>query len=247
MLCGRITRLLAAMSLLMASASATQAGMIFPHGTHMGNTVSFVDVTEDNDSTQAHYGAFETIGDTLTFDPINFGVQDNDLVLSELLDSELQMMIVAKPGYALDTISFSEAGDYKIITEGIVSASVPYFWEISEVDGVAVTGVTGSGIPLFSDSIVSGLATGLWNIGFSVDLNVQLAAYEASNGDLGEYVTKATLNFDNNLAADGMNGGTAFIKKKTFGGVTVTSSVPEPASLGGLLLGMMAMLSTRRR
>lgn len=243
--CGRITRLLAAWSMLMATAGVTNAGMIYHHGTHSGSTVTFADVTEDNDSTQAHYGSFDTIIDTLTFDPISFGVQDNDLVSSELLDSELMTMIVAHDGFALDTLSFGEVGDYTIVTEGSVGVSLAYFWEINEVDGNTITPITGSGIEPFSAATTG---SGLWDVSFVIDLPSELADFETENGvELGSFITKATLRFDNTLSADGLNGGTAFIKKKTFDGIAVTTMVPEPGTLSGLLLGLCGIAFTRRR
>lgn len=235
-----ITVLAATLCLLISSSSP--AAITFNHGTFSGDSVTFVDVTEDNGGSQTHFEDFETIIDMLAFDPVNFGVQDNDPASSDLLDSELDMMIEAHDGFAIDTVSFSESGDYTIVTEGIVGASVPYFWEINQVDGVAILPITGSGIDSFSSSTPG---TGIWSLDFAIDLTAELAAHEAINGEVGDFITKATVVFDNGVSADGTNGGTAFIKKKRIGGLTVTV-VPEPGTLVGLIVGVVAIAMRRR-
>ena len=60
--------------------------------------------------------------------------------------------------------------------------------------------------------------------------------------------TKINVTVDNTLSANSINGTSAFIKKKDFDGITVTSNVPEPtAALLALLAAAGSSMANRRR
>ena len=241
----RIPRLFAAllaMPILFAAFSASAQN----NGTFVGDTVTFVDVTESNLLSGPLYGSFGVINDTLLFDPNGFGVQVVPGAGSSFIDSELEMMITANAGYALSTISFSEEGDYTLAGNGSVSAALPFFWEILEVDGVAINPISGSGQTSFSTS--SATTGGLWSLDFNIDIDQQLAFAENSLGEIGAGVTKVNLRFDNSLTATADNGSSvAFIKKKQLGGLDVgtVELVPEPSSAIALMLGLFGLALRR--
>ena len=218
------------------------------NGTFVGDTVTFVDVTENNLLPDSLYGGFSVFSDTLLFDPNGFGVQVVPGSGSSLIDSELEMMITANAGYAITTVDFSEAGDYTIAGNGSVSVALPYFWEIVEVDGVTIAPISGSGQTSFSTSAAT--TGGLWNLDFSLDIDEQLTLAEATLGSIGTGVTKINLRFDNNLTATADNGSSvAFIKKKQIHGLDVgtTELVPEPNSAVTLVVGLMGLAMRRRK
>lgn len=241
----RILAALAASTLLSFAAHANAAMM--NHGDFVADTVTFVDVTENNIETNLFYDDFSSVGDTLLFDPNGFAVQVSPGPGSSLLDSELEMMISANDGYALTSLQFDEAGDYTLSGDGSINASIPYFWEIVEVDGVAVAPITGSG----QTSFVAGVSgTGIiWGLDFDINIDHQLTIAEATMGEIGTGVTKLNLRFDNSLTATANNASSvAFIKKKQVGGITVNTHelVPEPNSLGMILLGLAGLMIKRR-
>lgn len=243
----RIPRAIAtllALPILFAAYSANAQN----NGTFVGNTVTFVDVTENNLLSTQLYGGFSVFNDTLLFDPNSFGVQVVPGAGSSFIDSELEMMITANDGYAITTVDFSEEGDYTLVGDSNVSVALPYFWEIIEVDGNAIAPISGSGQTSFTTSATA--TGGLWALDFSLDIDQQLTNAEVSLGDLGVGVTKINLRFDNSLTATADNGtSVAFIKKKQVHGLDVGSTelIPEPSSAITLMLGLFGLALRRRK
>ena len=235
---------IAAVAFLTHAASSNAAIMNF--GTFVGDTATFVDVTEDNQDTTQHYGSVDVVDDTLLLDPIGFGAQISPGPGVDFIDSELEMMIVANAGFTLDAISYAEEGDYTVAGDAEVKVGLPYFWEIVEVDGNAIAPIGGNGQSSFSTTTPG---TGeIWELGFDIDLIGELAAAEAIHGEIGTTITKVNLRFDNALTADAADASSAaFIKKKQIDGLTVTTSVPEPSSLLGLLVGLGSLLCRQGR
>ncbi len=82
---------------------------------------------------------------------------------------------------------------------------------------------------------------GLWDVGFTVDLNDSLA-----NAGMSGTITKAVFRFDNSLTATADNDNSiAFIKKKQIDGVKIM--IPEPSGVLTLLVGLVGLLVRRRR
>lgn len=216
----------------------TQAAMM-NYGTFTSDTVDFIDVTEDNLETSLFYDVQGAVGDVLLIDPDGFAVQKNPGPGASFLDSELEMVIMAHDGEKIDFISLTEEGDYTVTGDARVDATMAYFWQILEVDNVAITPISGSGSTMFTTSTPG---TGeLWDLGFHVDLDAVLAGEGMTGG-----VTKASFRFDNSLVADAADDlSVAFIKKKQLGGVQVM--VPEPAGLLSACFGLLGLLGLRRR
>lgn len=232
-------KLLLATAICMLAASSSNASTM-NYGTFTGATVDFIDVTEDNLlPSSLLYDVQGTVGDILLIDPNSFGVQQNPGPGTNLVDSELQMMVAAHDGGSVDMISFHEEGDYTILGNGNVQASIAYFWDILEVDHSPISPVSGSGSTSFQST--TNTSGGLWDIGFNVDLNASLA-----DAGMSGTVTKVKFTFDNTLTASADDASSvAFIKKKQFGGVQI--SVPEPAGIFTGLIGMVGLLGLRRR
>jgi hypothetical protein len=239
----RFLAVVAAVAFLFPSAS-THAAMM-NYGTFVGDTVTFVDVTESNLDADLHYQSFSVPDDTLLFDPTGFGVQVSPGPGTGFIDSELEMMIVAHPGFGLISLSFAEEGDYTLAGRGEVAVGVPLFWEIVEVDGSMITPILGSGQ---ADFISTTEGTGeIWRVDFGLDLAIELATAEETRGEIGTHVTKMNLRFDNSLSAEADDDqSVAFIKKKQIEGLHVhTEPVPEPASLAMLVIGVCSLIWRR--
>jgi hypothetical protein len=233
-----LKQLLCVLTICVLTTAISPAAMM-NYGTFNADTVDFVDVTEDNLETGLHFTVTGTVGDVLLIDPVQFGARVDPGPGAGLIDSELEMMIVAKPGGSVDMISLDEEGDYTIVGEGEVEANVAYFWQILEVDHTPITPISGMGTDGFTTSDVG---TGdLWQINIDVDLSASLA-----DAGMSGTVTKAKFSFDNTLVATASNAESiAFIKKKQIGGVRVM--VPEPTSIFSAVLGLLGMLGLRRR
>ena len=244
----RISRLLAAIaaSPIMFLAVSANAAMM-NYGAFEGDTVTFVDVTEDNLGPSLLYGDFGVSTDTLLFDAAGFGALSPSPG-SDLIDSELQTMIVANEGYAIATIDYAEEGDYTLVGDAMIEAGLAYFWEIVEVDGEAIIPITGStGITFSSTSTGVGQ---LWEFSFAVDVEQLLTDAEVTEGEIGTNVTKMNLRFDNSLTAAAHDASSiAFVKKKQIIGLTVGSTefIPEPTTIYSFLVGLVCLAIRRRK
>lgn len=221
---------------------------IMNNGDFMSDDYIFMMVTENSDpEPDLHYGAIDTSGNTLLVDPVSFGVQAQNGPATEMLASTLSMMIVPKnAGGSVDTLVFFEEGDFSTNGDGMVDVSLPYTWEIVEVDGNPVS----PAISVSGNGTYTPLANGLWSGAFDIDFDGSLSAIEKERStEYGDRITKVNFSFTNKLTAEIGDDPTnlAFIKKKNvLGGIAVT--VPEPS---GIMLGIwisgVLMLFTRRR
>ena len=239
----RVFAAVAAVAYFSHTASTDAAMMNF--GTFVGDTATFVDVTENNLDADLHYGSVSVLNDTLLLDPTGFGVQVSPGPGSFLIDSELEMMILAQPGFTLDSISYAEEGDYTVVGDAEVSVGLPYFWEIIEVDGVLIAPISGNGQSDFS-TMTAGTGQ-IWRLEFGIDLAAELAAAEQTDGEIGTTINKVNLRFNNVLTATANSQtSVAFIKKKQIEGLAVNTSVPEPSSFLVLLIGLGSLLCRQR-
>ena len=151
------------------------------------------------------------------------------------------MMIMAHPGSSIESILFTEFGDYFLGGDATVTASLNWFLHIP---GVGTVGGTES----FVDTQSSGLTSDTWSLGLDIDLvNGTVNGSPLVDLTTGQPITipddlnKVTFEFDNSLLASAVGPvDTAFIAKKSSNGVQVhTDCVPEPSALG---LALMAML-----
>lgn len=227
---------------------ASVASAAINYGNFLGTTVDYLNVTENSTTDSgALFGTPTLAGDSLVFNPVSFGASSINGAAPDLTDGTLTAAIVAKPGNFISKISISESGDYTVFGNGTaatkVTVSAPVFINILEVNGSPITPTILSGSltmsPSSSFALPGNVVGGIWTGSGTFDLDAHLAANSISGS-----ATKILLSLDNALLAQSEAGTVAFIKKKSFGGTSLTI-VPEPATLG--LLAGGAMLALRRR
>ena len=231
----------------------------------MGESVWFRNISENAKTPgdpEPLYGPPTASVNTLVFDPniFDFSASSND-PLVDTTDGALSLMIEAKDGSALTSLSLEEGGFVNLFTlSGDPFAAVSGLIKITinEIDGLAVTPIKLPGvIPIFSPSggdfqhsvdASSPLFSSAWTGTAEFDLAGQLVE-RGLNFDNG--VTKITIALDNFLlAAAGEVGSLASIDKKDFS-ITVDTDgdpkVPEPIGLALAGLGLAFILANRKR
>ena len=207
-------------------------------------------------------------GNTIDFDP-TFRA-DAEGPEAEIVDGQLNFMVVALGNNVIDNLQFSEAGDTTLAGinfggNSISSVTAKFFIDVIAVDGVSL------GVPLNiqaeMDFIPVGAtapppgstAGGQWSLnddgnGFtfatsfsgSLFVDINQALTDAGIDFIGG-ATKLNVAVDNTLTAIAQTAGyEAFIAKKDFDGLTVTSNVPEPTAVMLVLLGMTGTVLRRR-
>ncbi len=220
------------------------------YGDKIGADIIYRQVSEDSVTDPVPlYGNPAISGNALLFTPVNFGAFASNGSL-DLTDSTLTTMIEAKPSRVIKQIAFAEAGDYALIGSGTAATSAivraPYFVRIVEVNGAPITPI------LFTNSLTFTPSGGDYflpgdagsGITFTGSTLIDVDAILAAHGVTGE-ATKVYFSMDNQLTATSEQGTISFIKKKTADGVTITTLVPEPASLSALA-GVTLILRRRR-
>jgi hypothetical protein len=233
------------------------------YGTHMGDDVVYVNVSEDSGpSPLPLFGAPTVTGNSIDFSPLGFDATSSG-VGSQITDSNLSFMIVAKPGHRIEEVFFSEAGDTTQagnVAPGSMGTSTAVFasgvLDIQEVDFVGIDHIsvpfamtfTPSGGTYFLGT--DGGGGSIFHTIWTGSLTISVADILVANGYApSQGATKVTLDLDNTLVAVSESGTSAFIAKKDFGGITTTTrgEVPEPAAAVLLALGVAPAFAPRRR
>jgi len=224
------------------------------YGDFSGTTVMYAQVTEDSGTdTPPLFGAPTVSGDTLDFNPASFNSSSSGAFGTDITDGTLTLMIMALPGNFIDMVEFDEAGDFTLTgfsNDAFASVTATFFLDIEEVDGVSINPLNISTSMVFtpSDGDWSLSADGpgpLVNGSWSGSLDVDITQALIDNNipfDVG--ATKVSVTFDNTLTTLSEEGTSAFIAKKDVGGIGITVT-PEPASLGLLALGALAVMGRR--
>lgn len=228
------------------------------YGDFDGNTVIFQSIIEDSATDPSPlYGAPSLVGDTLDFNPTSFGSFSTGGA-ADITDGVLHGRITAKPGFHIESLSFSEFGDYTLVgPQGTSSTSASigqtFFVKVVEVDGIALgsdaftlvgqVSFTSDGdffLPDDAGTAVPWLGSG------NIDIAAGLAAQKAQfPGVYGDRVTGIEFSASNTLATTSEIGTAAFIQKQDVTLAVVT--VPEPAALSLLSIGVGTMMLRRRR
>lgn len=239
---------------------ANQANaFVMNYGDFPGATVTYLQVTESNDDVVAYFGSPDVIGDTLDFDPINFGASSSGAQGAQAKDGQLNFTVMGLGQNGITTLRIQEAGDFTITAlpgqTAVASVAATVNISITHANGVPLPAPcvsngrrlvftpTGSGGSPVGGSYASPLDNGT-AVPFAGLLDIDIAALLASCGQAG-LATKVEIALDNALTANSAGGGAAIIKKKDFGGVTIT--IPEPASMASFAAMFVAAFALRRR
>jgi hypothetical protein len=250
---------LALLVLQVSFASATPIN----RGSFVGTNVIYADVIEESATDPALvqpgplgglFGEPTVAGDSLDFNPKGFAATSSNGGIPDQTDSNLQFMVVAKPGKAVSSIAFTERGDTTLSGlsgDAFTSVSATIFVEISEVDGVptdinipsvSMLFTPSGGTYLLSADGVGPIYQTDWEGSAFIDIGPFLP--------FGANATKVSVSLDNTLVALSQTGTTAFIQKKDFDGVTITvetNDIPEPTSIALAVLCLSLMTTQRRR
>lgn len=228
----------------------------------MGDTVWYAGVSESNSAGVSRFGAPVSItGNSIDFDPQNFEASTSGPA-SEIVDSQLNFMVFALPNTVINNLQFSEAGDTSLFAfapdQAFTSVTASIFVEVLHIDGTPW-----GGTPInLNASMIFTPSNGDYQVGVDgapaineiwtgtviVDIDAGLTANGLVKGvdyDLG--ATKLGVAVDNTLTAGSSGSATAFIRKKDFDGLTVTTNVPEPTTMFLALVGLMPLGAMRRR
>lgn len=236
--------LLSALASLLIAPLA-QASLIHPDV--MGATVTFKNIEESSPSSDPLplYGQPGTNGDELIFPTTgNFSASSLDGNASDQTDGKLNLMIVAKPGFFLDSFTISEEGlvllDAPFGGDAFASVNAFGIAKVVEVSGVPVN------IPAINFFLSASPLGGQYQLSV-IGGSSYAAGWQASAlVGLPQNTTKVNLTLDNNLFASSTGQGTrAFIDKKAFE-IDVETSVPEPHTLLLGVAGILAFAGSRR-
>lgn len=225
-----------------------------------GDTVWYLNVEESNTEgsggddgmTASLFGSPTVLGDVIDFNPSDFSAQSEGGG-TDVTAGDLRFMVVAQPGKAISNLLYSEAGDTTIAgspstDETLTSVTSDVLIKVLEIDGspvgapinvlaqLAFTPSDGDYL-LNTDSGGGFFYQTTWSGGVAVDLYAELAAAGES---FVVGATKVNVTVSNTLTAVSIDGTSAFIKKKDFDSVTVTTNVPEPATGAILIAGLVA-------
>lgn len=261
-----------------ASADIMYTGpMIGPGGMSgwMGTDVWYAGVSESNDQGPGGvdaplFGAPSGVsGNSIDFNPTNFGAQVTSTggFVTEIVDSQLSFMVIAKQGKQIDNLLLTEAGDTTVAalpSSLLTSSSVTtfIFIDVVEIDGAPVVGppinltammtfspsggsydnATDGGQPYDQNGSAAVFASD-WSGVAAIDFPTELAAL----GITPRFgVTKINVTLDNTLTVTAIGGESSFIRKKDFDGFTITTNIPEPSTLVMLALAGAGLAARRR-
>jgi len=143
------------------------------------------------------------------------------------MDGKLDLLFTESSAIQLQSVQILEDGIWNTTPNGTVNVK----------GGLVVTNQGNSATNGNSFPAATFASGGLWTLTDNL------------TGNFGPATTSYKLSIDNTLIAEalaGQTGGSAYLAKKDFT-IIITTGVPEPASLGVLALGSLALISRRRK
>ena len=233
------------------------------YGSHVGNTVDYINVTEDTTTgdTQPLFGAPIFSADSIDFNPVGFDAAASGTGDSDTTGASLKFLIMSHAGKAITNISFSEAGDTTLggLGNDATSTSVVASGTltVSQVDGVAIAPIVAPIALTFSPSggtyglLSDGAGGPIFHTPWTGSLLVNVGQILTQAGVPFSFgASKVAIDLVNTLSATTQTGTAAVISKKDFGGISITVNIPEPTSLmlaGWSVFGFVGMAGRRRR
>jgi hypothetical protein len=251
----------AALLSLASFLTADHAALAAPinYGSHVGTTVSYIDVTEDSTTSDPTplFGAPVFSADSIDFNPIGFDAHAMGAGGNDVTGARLTFRVEANSGFAVRNINFSEAGDTTLAGAGTdataTAVTATGTMTISEVDGAAITPLvrpialtftpSGGGYGLATDGLGSSIFSQQWTGALFVDIS-QVLTQEGVPFTFG--ATNISFDLVNTLTASSESGTSSVINKHDFGGISITVNIPEPATVMLVAMGMAAMLLAGR-
>lgn len=244
-------------AVILMAAPSTQASYFTNYGNFTGTTVNFLGVSESSVSESIPlYHNPNVAGNTLDFNPQNFGAFASGSGGIDLTDGQLSLTMMAHAGSAIPTIKFWEVGDYSLLGAGtagtLVDVTANFYINITKVDGAPITPVNLGGTMTFTP-VASGTLTlpanpgfgQLWGGVINFDINNALTL---ANVPYLYGATEVQFTLDNELIAISELGTIARIQKKDFqGSVGIEVIVPEPSILALTLCGAGLLISRRAK
>jgi hypothetical protein len=231
------------------------------YGSHVGDTVEYVDVSEDSTTGDSLplFGAPIFSADSLDFNPVGFDAHATN-GSSDSTNSILTFDVYALPGFAIRNMMFEESGDTTLAGLGTASTSTSVTAQgsidIFEVDGVPVM------VPSVPIALSFTPSAGDWNLaadaagGPFLNVNWTGSLFLDVNQILTQQgvpfthgATKLSISITNTLDATSETGTETTIAKKDFGGISITINIPEPgtAVLASAAVVAMVMAGSRGR
>jgi hypothetical protein len=260
--------ILAGIALLSALASRPAVGAQINYGSHMGTDVTYVNVTEDSgaDEPLPLFGAPTVTGNSIDFNPVGFDAGSTGEG-SDITDSNLVFMVVAKAGNRIDSMTFREAGDTTQagnVTPGSMgTASAVFASGVLDIHEVNFQGINHISVPFsltFSPSggtyflVTDGGGGPIYNTQWTGSATLPIDDILIANGYASDQgATKISIDMDNTLVATSEPATSAAIAKKDVGGIGIavmtSRVVPEPTSmsLAAIALAVSAWLARGRR
>jgi hypothetical protein len=218
----------------------------------------YLDITEDTrDTPNMLFGVPDITGNRLDFDPTMFRagpIGDG----STITDAQLNFTLMSnEDDFEITDVIIREQGDFTLTglgsAEALATVGTRVIFTITQLNGADPPDLlpTGSEIMFFTPDATGqfslddeGISTAEeWTGALDLDIAGFLLGVDPeicpSCADGTAFATKIEFAIDNTLTAAAANGGSAFIAKKDFNGVTIT--IPEPSSLG--LLGVLICLA----
>ncbi len=229
------------------------------YGTFTGSTVVYHNVTEDSVTDAVPlFGTPIISGDTLDFNPI-FKSYSAGSGASDMTDGQLLATIIAKDGKYIDNVTFHEAGDYRLLGAGTSATfamvinslfiNIYEVWNPITQATISINPIQFTADMTFNPSngdyyLTVDTQVAIWTGTVTADLTAKLAA----SGWANHYATKVSINLDNTLLTQSEAGTSAYIAKKDFNGLGITSdtfNIPEPMTMA--ILGLGGLLLARKR
>lgn len=234
-----------------------------------GGTVWYGGVSESNNGTGPASSLFNAptniSGNSIDFNP-TFSVSASGPD-ANILDGQLNFMVTPMSGKVIDNLLFTEAGDTTLAGIGIGGNAISkvtakFFVDVLEVDGSSL--LTPLNIIAEMDftpvGATAGSGEGRWSLNddgdtftydtfYAGDVFIDINDALVTAGiDFQFGATKLNVAVDNTLTAIATAPGySAFIAKKDFDGLTVTTNVPEPGSVFALTTLLCVGVAGRRR